>query len=252
MSANPTLVLVPGSWHTPAVWDKVIEHLTTQHFKCVPVSLPSCSSDASATFSDDIQAVHKAIITETEEGRDVVLVVWSYGGSVGNSAIKGLTAADTNGHGRVLGVALIASGFPMTGVGFLEATGGVPPPFIVLDHDAGYANLVADPRELFYQDLPTSEAEHWIQQLTKQSLKSLAEGGEHVYSGWKDVPTWYLAAIEDKALPVAVQRMFVQMAQAQGGDVTLREVQAGHAAMLSKPKECAYFVIEAARAFAGK
>lgn len=252
MSANPTLVLVPGSWHTPAVWEKVIEHLSAQHSKCVPVSLPSCSSDPSATFSDDIQAVRRTITGETEAGRDVVLVVWSYGGQVGNSAIKGLTEPDSNNHGRVLGVALIASGFPMTGVGFLEATGGVPPPFIALDHDAGYANLAADPRELFYHDLTTSEAEVWVQQLTKQSLKSLAEGGEHAYSGWKDVPTWYLAAIEDRALPVAAQRMFVQMAQAQGGDVTLREVQGGHAAMLSKPRECADFVIEAARAFVRK
>ena len=252
MSANPTLVLVPGSWHTPAVWDKVVGYLDAQQFKSVPVSLPSCSSNASATFSDDIQAVRKAIIAETETGRDVVLVVWSYGGQVGNSAIKGLTKTDDNKHGRVLGIALVASGFSVTGVGFLEATGGIPPPFINLDHDAGFANLIADPRELFYHDLDKSEAEHWIQQLTKQSLKSLAEGGEHAYSGWKDVPTWYLAAIEDRALPVDAQRMFVQMARGQGGDVTLREVQGGHAAMLSKPKECADFVIEAARAFARK
>lgn len=252
MSATPTLVLVPGSWHTPAVWDKVVGYLDAQHFKSVPASLPSCSSNSSATFSDDIQAVRKAITSETEAGRDVVLVVWSYGGQVGNSAIKGLTKADDGNSGRVLGVALIASGFPMTGVGFLEATGGVPPPFIGLDHEAGFANLLADPKELFYHDLDATEADHWIQQLTKQSLKSLAEGGEHAYSGWKDVPTWYLAAIEDRALPVELQRMFVQMAQEQGGDVTLREVQGGHAAMLSKSKECADFVIEAARAFARK
>lgn len=252
MSANPTLVLVPGSWHTPAVWDKVVQYLDAQHFKSVPVDLPSCSSNPSATFSDDIQAVRKAIIAETEAGRDVVLVVWSYGGQVGNTAIKGLTNPEDSSHGRVLGVALIASGFPMTGVGFLEATGGVPPPFISLDTDAGFANLIADPRELFYHDLDASEADRWIRQLTKQSLKSLAEGGEHAYSGWKDVPTWYLAAIEDRALPVEVQRMFVKMAQEQGGDVTLREVPGGHAAMLSKPKECADFVIEAARAFARK
>lgn len=104
---------------------------------------------------------------------------WSYGGQVGNSAIKELTEVDDKNHGRVLGVALIASGFPMAGVSFLEATGGVPPPFIGLDHDAGFANLMVDPKGLFYHDFDTSEAEHWIQQLTKQSLKSLAEGGEH-------------------------------------------------------------------------
>jgi len=179
MSANPTLILVPGSWHTPAVWDKLVGYLDAQDFRSVPISLPSCSSNSSPTFGDDIQAVRKAIIAETEAGRDVVLVVWSYGGQVGNSAIKGLTKLQDNNHGRVLGVALIASGFPMTGVGFLEATGGVPPPFIELDHDSVSANLIADPKEFFYHGLESSEAEHWVQQLTKQSLKSLAEGGEN-------------------------------------------------------------------------
>lgn len=47
----------------------------------------------------------------------------------------------------------------------------------------------------------------------KSLSKALAEGGEHAYAGWKDVPVWYLATIEDKGLPFEAQRYFVQAAK---------------------------------------
>jgi hypothetical protein len=49
-----------------------------------------------------------------------------------------------------------------------------------------------------------------VSRLEKQSLKALTDGGEYAYSGWKDVPVWFLATAEDKAFPVQVQRIFVQ------------------------------------------
>jgi pimeloyl-ACP methyl ester carboxylesterase len=75
------------------------------------------------------------------------------------------------------------------------------------------------------------------------------EGGEHSYSDWMDVPVWYLATTEDKALPVQAQRMFVQSAKDAGADVTLREVASSHSPMLSKPKETVDFILEAVAYF---
>ena len=46
-----------------------------------------------------------------------------------------------------------------------------------------------------------------MSRLEKQSLKALTDGGEYAYSGWKDVPVWFLATAEDKAYLVQVQRM---------------------------------------------
>lgn len=92
MTSKPTLILVPGAWHTPLVYTKIISLLDeAQHFKCTSITLPSTMGDPSTTLLDDITAVRDAITDETNEGRDVVLVCHSYGGAVGCSAVKGLT-----------------------------------------------------------------------------------------------------------------------------------------------------------------
>lgn len=261
MSTKPTLILIPGSWHTAAVWDKVSNLLEAQGYVCIAVDLPSNSPNPSATFYDDVQAVRKAILSETSnKNNDVVLVAWSYGGQVANSAIKGLTSTATideeaqeeeeeekaSHHGHVLGISLIASGFTATGVSFLTT---IPPPFITLNHTTGYAELTIDPKALFYNDLAEREAQHWESNLTTLSLKALAEGGEHAYAGWKDVPVWFLVPLDDAAFPAGIQKDLIRSAIEQGGDVTMREVKAGHAALLSRPGEVAEFVREAVEAF---
>ncbi|MCJ1395344.1 hypothetical protein MMC18_009410 [Xylographa bjoerkii] len=232
--------------------------METQQYKCVRVALPSATPNPSATFSDDIQAVRKAIISETTQGRDVVVVVHSYGGAVGSSAIKGLArhtqavsspAKDPSGH--VLGIAMLASGFIPTGVSFTDNLGGKPPPSWKVDPQSGFAVITVDPRLLFYHDLPVEEGDYWVGKLEKESLKAMMEGGEHAYAGWMDVPVWYLATTEDKALPVQAQRAFVQSAKEAGADVTLREVESSHSPMLSRPKETVDFILEAVGSMVG-
>ena len=258
MSTKPTLIFIPGGWHTAAVWDKVIHLLEPQGYTCIAITLPSCSSNPSATFKDDIQAVRTAILSETnDKNHNVVLVAWSYGGQVANSTVKGLTCPSptttTEPHGRILGLALIASGFTQTGVGFLEATGGVPPPFFTLNTTTGFADLTADATELFYHDLPLLDATQRQSQLTNLSLKALAEGGEHAYAGWKELPVWFLIPTGDRALPADVQRGFVKSAREQGGMVEVREVEgAGHAVMLSRAEEVVGLLEEAVDAFFGR
>ncbi|KAF4624451.1 hypothetical protein G7Y89_g13720 [Cudoniella acicularis] len=228
MSSKPTLVLVPGAWHNASTWNKVVSLMEAQQYKCVCVTLPSTLSNPSASLLDDITAVRDLIVAETTQGRDVVVVVHSYGGGVGVSAIKGLTkqkqnasTLSTDPSGHVIGVAMMASGFGATGVGFLEGIGGQPPPSWKLDLESGFAVLVAEPRELFYHDLPEEEGNYWVKELQKQALKPFTEGGEHSYAGWMDVPVWYLITMEDKVLPFQAQQYFAQMAKAAGGDITV-------------------------------
>lgn len=111
---------------------------------------------------------------------------------------------------------MVASGFTITGIGFLEGAGGKPPPSWKADTESGFAVLLDDPTQMFYHDVPADEAAYWVSKLTPQALKPLAEGGEYAYSGWKDVPVWYLATKEDKALPFAAQQWFVQTAKDAG------------------------------------
>jgi pimeloyl-ACP methyl ester carboxylesterase len=209
------------------------------------------------TLKDDIDAVRTRIIAETTANNDVVVIAHSYGGGVGQSAIKGLTRskvhdASSKTDGYVQGLILLSSGFGQTGVSFIDGLGGVPPPTWRLD-TSGFATLtnVIPSKELFYHDLPQEEGEYWVGKLTKQSQKALVEGGESAYAGWMDLPVWLLMSTEDKAFPVEAQRYFVQVAKDAGADVTVKEIQGSHSAMLSKPKEVAGFVIEAVTAFKG-
>lgn len=257
MSTSPTLVLVPGAWHSPDVWGKIITGLETHH-KCVPVALPTTCSNPEATFSDDVRAVKNAIIKETTQGRDVVVVVHSYGGAVGSSSIKGLTKssqetprAEATSDGHVIGLFMMATGFMVTGTTFLDGFGGNPPPIWDLNQETGFVDIVVDPRELFYHDLPQDEGTHWVERLLKQSIRGLTEGAQDAYAGWKEVPIWYLVTTEDKALPVEAQRIFLQSARDSGADITVREIASSHSPMLSRPSETVGYVLEATSFFAG-
>lgn len=258
MSRKPTLVLVPGAWHNTSTWDKIASLMETQQYKCVRVALPSTTSNPSATFPEDIEAARNSIVAETTQGRDVVVVVHSYGGAVGSSAIKGLvrrkqdvslSAKGLSGH--VLGIVMLASGFIPTGVSFIDYLGGKPLPSWKADPQSDFAIIIVEPRQLFYHDLPVEEGNYWARKLEKQSLKAMMEGGEDTYAGWMDVPVWYLATTEDKAFPVQAQRAFVQSAKDAGADVTLREIRSSHSPMLSRPKETVDFILEAVTSFVG-
>ncbi|KAJ5881606.1 alpha/beta-hydrolase [Penicillium soppii] len=259
MPSLPKLVCIPGSWHKPTCYDKVTKLLEEQHgFKSVRVTLPSTSGNPAATFKDDLDAAREIISKEINNGHDVVVVAHSYGGVVGNSAIKGFTLKDVKSQtqlsttGHVIGIILIASGFTLTGLSFMDPLFGHPPPAWRVNNETGYAELVTPPRELFYHDVLAEEAEYWVSQLTTQSLKALFEGGEYTYAGWQDVPVWYVGTVEDRGLPVLVQRIQVGMARELGGIVEHRELQTSHSPFLSQPQATVNIMAEAVKAFSGQ
>lgn len=261
MSASPTLVFVPGSWHKASCYDRILEPLRNDHhMNCVAVTLPSTTGDAKATFKNDVDAVRAAISAETTAGRDVVVVVHSYGGVVGESAVKGFTqasspkdaSASATSNGHVKALVCIATGFTITGLAFMDPFFGIPPPFWRVNKETGFADLLASPRELFYHDLEADDAAYWVGQLTPQSLKALFEGGEHVYTGWKDVPVWYVGTVEDRGIPVVVQRMQVGMARGQGAVVHHTELVSSHSPFLSMPGEVVEIIMDAVKAVSGQ
>ncbi|KAK3299553.1 Alpha/beta hydrolase family-domain-containing protein [Chaetomium fimeti] len=258
MSDPPTLVLIPGSWHQPTCYNKITKLLEEQHhLKCVSITLPSTTGDPNATFKDDLDAARSAITAETTAGRNVVVIAHSYGGMVGNSAIKNLTQRPPPGNktGHVTGLILIASGFTLTGLTFMAPFLNRPPPTWRANTHTGFADLTVPPSTLFYHDLPATEAAHWASQLRPQSLRSLFEGGEHAYAGWRDLGprgVWYVGTALDRGLPVVVQRMQVGAARAMGVRVEHRELRASHSPFLSRPEETVAVVVEAVEVFMGR
>ena len=59
---------------------------------------------------------------------------------------------------------------------------------------------------------------------------------------WKPLPTWYLVAADDEAIPPDAERLFAQRMGA-----TTIEVASGHCAMVSHPEDVANLVETAAK-----
>lgn len=266
----PVFVLIPGAWHRSTCYDKVVDLLKTQYgLPSYAVTLPSTAGNPKATFKEDVDAARAVIQSQINANHDVVVVAHSYGGMVGNSAIKNLTAPRITSVGvtneeqeieksidlprqhYVIGLVLISSGFTLTGLAFMDPFFGRPPPSWRKNTATGFAELVTPGRQLFYHDLPRAEAEHHVSQLTPQSLRALFEGGEYAYAGWRDLPTavWYIGTSADKAFPVVAQRMVVGFARGVGQDVVHHEMPTSHSPFLSKPEETTRLLVAAATEF---
>ncbi|KAG4273272.1 hypothetical protein FPRO04_09878 [Fusarium proliferatum] len=225
--------------------------------------------DPMASFKDDVDAVRGAIRQETEKGRDVIVIMHSYGGTVGNSAVKGFsrpTESSTSGQssvspstsrervpetGHVVGIIPIATGFCFTGLTFMDHFLNITPPFFRVNKKTGYADLTVRPQKFFYHDLPPAEADHATSMLTTQSLKALFEGREYSYSGWLDVPVWFIGTVEDQGLPIFVQRAQIGMVRVLGGRVVYTELKTSHSPFLSQPKQVVQIVLQAFESFTG-
>lgn len=271
MSSETSLVFVPGAWHKPSCYRKVMEQLQTQHhLRCIPVTLPTTMDDPMASFKDDVEAVRSAIRQETENGRDVIVITHSYGGTVGNSAVKGFsraTEASVSGQssaspfssrertpetGHVVGIIPIATGFCFTGLTFMDHFLNITPPFFRVNKKTGYADLTVRPQKFFYHDLPPVEADRATSMLTTQSLKALFEGRECSYSGWLDVPVWFIGTVEDQGFPVLIQRAQIGMVRMLGCRVVYTELKTSHSPFLSQPTQVVKIVLQAFEAFTGK
>ncbi|RBR26925.1 uncharacterized protein FIESC28_00193 [Fusarium coffeatum] len=253
MTSKPTLIFVPGAWHTPKYWGKVISTMESKQYKCKPVTLlTTLNKSKDINFASDVTHVRDAIKEEISSGQDVVLVVHSYGGAVGASAIKQLsrkTASCDENKGHVIGLFMVGTGFVAPGMSFLEGIGGKPPPTWDADYENNTMPIKVDPIDMLYHDLPKLEAEAWVEKLTEQALTSVTDGYEIAHEGWKDVPVWYIMTTEDRALPLEVQRLFADTAEKSGADLTRREIASSHSPMLSKPEETSKHLEDAIEAF---
>lgn len=253
MSPSPIIVFIPGAWHKPSCSNKIISVLQDEHeMKCISITLPSTTDDPAAIFENDVDTAATPSRVQrrtgaTTNGRNVVVIAYSYGGMVANSAIHGfakprdavvssLPSPPNNDEGHVIGLILIASGFTLTGLAFMDPFFGRPPPSWRVNIAIGFTELVTPPAELFYHDLPADEAEYWVSQLQSQSLKALFERGEYAFAGWMEVPAWYIGTVEDRGLPVLMQRLGVELARGMGGNIVHREMQTSHSPFLSLPE----------------
>jgi hypothetical protein len=92
---------VLGSFSPPYFSNPFVSQLTAHKYDVVVAVLPSVSGKTAATMADDAQAVTSKV---ADEGKDVVLILHSYGGVPGTESAHGVTKKELEALGKKGGV----------------------------------------------------------------------------------------------------------------------------------------------------
>ena len=161
---KPTVVFVPGAFHTPSHFQDFSEFLQKSSYPSVAVALPSIGGQAStANLDDDVGAIRSVLTQLVEDEKDVILVVHSYGGVPGCQTVRGLeksTLMKEGQKGGVVQVLFIAAFVLEQGQCVVEVLGGGLPPWAraeVSSNDTSQCSCLVDLRARvmsFIQPIP--------------------------------------------------------------------------------------------------
>jgi pimeloyl-ACP methyl ester carboxylesterase len=221
------IVLVHGAWADGSGWKGVYDILVKDGFKVSIVQEPETS------FKEDVAATNRVL---AQQDGPCILVGHSYGGAV-------ITEAGTDSS--VLELVYIAAHMPDAGEN--EADDGKRFPSDLSKSGAikktadGFTYL--DPaqfHEYFAADLSAEQAAF----MARSQVLNLADNFKAVITtpAWRSKPSWMLVAGADRAIHPDLERWYAKRANSH----TVEVAGASHAVYVSRPKEVAALIEEAA------
>jgi pimeloyl-ACP methyl ester carboxylesterase len=226
MSTRLNVVLVHGAWADGSCWSGVIERLQADGYHVTAPQFPETS------LADDVARLRQVL--ELQDGPTIV-AGHSYGGQV-------MTALGTDAP-HVAGLVYIAAFALDEGesLGALLSQGPTPPALEHLFTDShGFGWLPEDDFvKHFAADVDPVRAKvmHAVQQPLAGSTFADVMG----VPAWKSLPSWYLVATQDQAIPPDAERTFASRMGA-----TTIEVPSSHVAMVSHSTEVTQLIESAA------
>lgn len=89
MVTKPAFVFVPGAWHGPECFEPTIKLLSERGYPGHGIRLHSVAAKTPLqNFDADVEIIRHTISDLVSSGRDVVVVMHSYGGSPASEATK--------------------------------------------------------------------------------------------------------------------------------------------------------------------
>jgi pimeloyl-ACP methyl ester carboxylesterase len=228
MSAQPNIVLVHGAWADGSSWDAVTRRLQADGYHVTAPQFPMTDLAADVARLREVLAA--------QDGPTIV-AGHSYGGQI-------MTALGTDAP-NVAGLVYIAAFGIDEGesLGELLAQGPVTPALVHMVTDQqGFTWLSEDDFVNYFAadvDPVQAKAMHAVQ----QALAASALGTEMGVPAWKSLPSWYLVAANDQAIPPDAERHFAS----RMGAVTI-EIPSSHVAMVSHPDDVTQLIKNAADA----
>jgi pimeloyl-ACP methyl ester carboxylesterase len=224
----PNIILVHGAWADGSCWSGVIRRLQADGYNVTAPQFPHTS------LADNVARLRQVLARL--EG-PTVIAGHSYGGQI-------ITALGAD-HPDVKALVYVAAFGLDEGesIGALLAQGEPTAALAHLDIDAqGFAWLPQDDFvQHFAADVPPDEAS--VMYAAQQPLAASTLGDVMGVPAWKQLPTWFVVAQNDEAIPPDAERLFASRMGA-----TTIELASSHVAMTSHPDEVANLIEQAANA----
>ena len=228
MTALPNIVLVHGAWADGSSWSAVIERLQADGYHVTAPQFPM------TRLADDVARLRQVL---ARQNGPTLVAGHSYGGQI----ITALGADTLNVVGLVYIAAFGLDEGESIGALLEQVPGG--PALAHLDVDQNsFAWLPEDDFvNHFAADVDPVKAR--VMFAVQQPLHWSALGEVMGVPAWKSLPTWFLIADGDQAIPPDAQRQFAPRMGA-----TTVEVSTNHVAMVSHPDEVLQLIKTAAEA----
>jgi pimeloyl-ACP methyl ester carboxylesterase len=221
------IVLVHGAWADGSGWKGVYDILVKDGYNVSIVQEPETS------FTDDVAATKRVL---AQQDGPCILVGHSYGGAV-------ITEAGTDSS--VAGLVYVAAHMPDAGEN--EADDGKRFPSDL--SKSGAIKKTADDftyldpaqfHEYFAADLSAEQAAF----MARSQVPNLANNFKAVITtaAWRSKPSWMLVAAKDRTINPDLERWYATRANSHKVEVS----GASHAVYVSRPKEVAALIEEAA------
>ncbi|ROV88399.1 hypothetical protein VPNG_10291 [Cytospora leucostoma] len=253
--SKPVFVLLHGAWHSPKCWERLNAEISKAGYSSVAPALPSSgSTPPTPDWSQDVEAIRNTVL-ELIEGHEVVVVMHSFSGMTGGTALQGLdkkTRASNGLKGGVIRLIYInAFLVPETFQHSPHGTRDKMVPEMKTDLEAGVIIIrPEDAKDMFYQDLDDSTIAELVKDLRPQSFGSY--WSTTTYAAWRHIPTTYILCVGDKPTTVVAAQYLIDTAKASGPHKidNVIKAESGHSPFISKPEWTAETLIkEATRYF---
>lgn len=245
--SKPTILIIHGAWHHPAYFDLLSNALLQKGYGVSCPLLPTCNNAVppNMKFEDDIKLTRDTATRLADEGKEIVILMHSYGGVVGTDALYDLSLQDRGKSGKIGGVRRLlymCAFIPRKGESLAGIFGGGLPPWLE-PKDDGLIHI-HDPKMHFYNDLLPDDAKKFAAQLVVHPTSAQWTGVTH--EAFREIPVTYLLCENDQGLPLEVQKMMCARVEASGVKVDYETCSAGHSPFLSMPDELAKIVSKVA------
>lgn len=220
----PMVVLVHDAWFDGSSWTETMSRLQVNGIQVLAVR------NLLQSLAGDVAALQRTL---SEQAGKVILVGHGWGGTV-------ITQAATTGN--VAALVYVAGLAPDRGQSVRSlracdpAPGGLPR---TRSDAAGYIHFErAGFSHYLAHDLPLIHANVLAAIDAPIHHSALEESIDQ--PAWRDLPSWYIVATQDRIIPPAMQHRMASRMRAE-----VREIGASHVPFLSRPREFTEVIMEA-------